>query len=328
MNELSGAVVARRLSPANSLDFFPTPPWATRALVAHILREFVRSQADGPLSGRALDPCCGAGHMAIPLAEDFEQVLATDIHDWGYGSRRNLDFTFATPEDFAGPVDWVITNPPFALAYDIFRAALRVAPGGVIAMLLRLNWLEGVERYSLIFSGDFRPTYVCPFAERVPMIEGVWDPEADTATAYAWFVWDLANPVPRLTGVAHIPPGASARFGRLEDEALASRGEAARRAARRKAGDDDMAKSPLLLGEIPMDAASGQPGDFNVRFPARRELLIEKLRRMPKRSRQSIIVGEELAALTRAELELENRRVLPVRRQQEDEGAPLRWFQL
>lgn len=327
MTELSGAVAARRHSPANALDFFPTPPWATRALVAHILRPLVWHQPEGHLPGRALDPCCGAGHMALTLAEDFETVLATDVHDWGHGTRRDLDFTFASPQDFGGAVDCVITNPPFALAYEIFRAAMRIAPGGVVALLLRLNWLEGVERYANVFSGPLKPSFVCPFAERVPMIEGVWDPEADTATAYAWFVWDLRRPVPPFSSIAHIPPGASARFGRIEDEALATRGEAARRAARRKTIDADLAKVPRLLGEMPMDAASGQPGNSARRFLARREILIEQLRRLPKRSRQSTIVGNELAALTRAELEREGRRTLPPP-QQEDEGAPLQWFQL
>jgi hypothetical protein len=32
---------------------------------------------------------------------------------------------------------------------------------------------------------------IAQFAERVPMTKCRWDPEADTATSYAWFVWSL-----------------------------------------------------------------------------------------------------------------------------------------
>jgi hypothetical protein len=31
------AVMAQRREPPDSLDYFPTPPWATRALFRHVL---------------------------------------------------------------------------------------------------------------------------------------------------------------------------------------------------------------------------------------------------------------------------------------------------
>jgi hypothetical protein len=230
----STAVMAsRNVSPANALDFFPTPPWTTRAVVHEVLRpEFLL-----PLPARiatAWDPCCGAGHMAIPLAETFGVVHATDVHDWGFGSVRNLDFTMATRETCL-PVDWIICNPPYALAERFLDRALSIARVGV-AMLLRLQWLEGIDRYNQVFSGLRRPLLICPFAERVPMIEGCWDPEATSATAYAWFIWEAVPPeFPRRSSVLHFPPGMADRYTRSADEALASRGEAARRLAAKKA---------------------------------------------------------------------------------------------
>jgi hypothetical protein len=61
-----------------------------------------------------------------------------------------------------------------------------------------------------------------PFAERVPMLKGRWDPDASSATAYAWFVWDKHDAklqadrhgnafTPRLLPIA---PGAKARLTR------------------------------------------------------------------------------------------------------------------
>ena len=35
---MSHAVVARRHEPLTSLDDFPTPPWATRALMEHVIK--------------------------------------------------------------------------------------------------------------------------------------------------------------------------------------------------------------------------------------------------------------------------------------------------
>jgi len=233
VSDLSTAVMARRRDPASALDLYPTPPWATRALVEEVL------VPEGLVSGghagtsSAYDPCCGQGHMAIPLAEYFASVRASDVHDWGYGERRDLDFTMASAEVIGRP-DWVIANPPFALADRFVDRALTIARDGV-SMLLRLQWLEGGERYQTIFSGTRKPALVCPFAERVPMIEGCWDPEASSATAYAWFVWDCRASAPARSSILHIRPGMAQLYHRPQDEALAVRGEARRRAAARKA---------------------------------------------------------------------------------------------
>lgn len=55
----SSAVMQQRTEPHDSLDFFPTPPWATRALCAHV----------APITGHlAWDPACGDGAMDRPPA--------------------------------------------------------------------------------------------------------------------------------------------------------------------------------------------------------------------------------------------------------------------
>lgn len=222
----STAVMASRVSPASSLNFFPTPPWATRALIHEVLRRGGMLDIGAPLS--AWEPACGAGHCATPLRETFGRVYASDVHDWGYGAVRDLDFSFCGPSDAPYPIDWVITNPPFTLAETFLWRALQIARAGV-ALLVRLQWLEGVDRYSTIFGTPSRPHLICPFAERVPMIEGVWDPEASSATAYAWLIWLAGRPMLELTPTLHIPPGMALRYTRPADEALASRGESRRR---------------------------------------------------------------------------------------------------
>jgi hypothetical protein len=76
----SNAVMATRIEPSDGLDDFPTPPWATRALIEHVIQggPDLRSQI-------CLEPACGAGHMAKVLAEYFGDVRASDIHPYGLG---------------------------------------------------------------------------------------------------------------------------------------------------------------------------------------------------------------------------------------------------
>ncbi|MFH1796290.1 MAG: SAM-dependent DNA methyltransferase [Pseudomonadota bacterium] len=223
------AVMASRASPQDALDLFPTPPWSTRALPEEVLlpRGWMRREMT------CWDPCCGKGHMTLPLREYFSAVFASDVFDWGFGDRRDLDFAFAQAGDAPFPVDWIFMNPPFVIAESMLTRALSIATTGV-AMLLRLAWLEGGERYRLVYEGPNRPQLLCPFADRVPMIEGVWDPEASSATAYAWFVWLKRTGSNAPFAVEHIRPGAVSRYGRLSDLALATPGEAERRRLAKK----------------------------------------------------------------------------------------------
>ncbi len=194
------AVMASRIEPPDSLEYFPTPPWATRALMVHVL-----GKRYSPLSLRywmALEPACGEGHMVEPLREYFGGVFGTDIYDYGagYQAADYLDPSYTIPK-----VDWVITNPPFSAGADFVRRSLDTsATRRGVAMLVRTAWMEGAERYKRLFA--VRPPHIiAPFVERVPMVKGRWDPEASTATSYAWFVW-LRGLAYGRTDVIWIPP--------------------------------------------------------------------------------------------------------------------------
>lgn len=75
------AVMASRREPPGSLDFFPTPPWATRALMQHVL-------AAEPYLRTCWEPAAGRGHMADVLAEYFDTVHRSDVYD--YGDRKSV----------------------------------------------------------------------------------------------------------------------------------------------------------------------------------------------------------------------------------------------
>ncbi len=73
MQNTSHAVMAQRAELRNSLDDFPTPPWATRALIEHVIAS---KEALSQMS--CLEPACGRGHMAIALAPYFRSVGSFD----------------------------------------------------------------------------------------------------------------------------------------------------------------------------------------------------------------------------------------------------------
>jgi hypothetical protein len=177
------AIMAFRKEPADSLDFFPTPPFATRALVERVFPELGIKPAD--LAKLAAgEHACGEGHMAEVLAEYFGHVIASDIHDYGYG-KSGIDFLSDTTTSDA---DWLITNPPFSdKSLKFALKAIELARVGV-AVFVRLQWLETIDRYELLFR-DHPPTLVAIFVERVPLHKDNWKPDERTATAYCWVVW-------------------------------------------------------------------------------------------------------------------------------------------
>lgn len=197
----SHAVMAQRSEPHDSLDFFPTPAWATRALIEHVM--IGGGWRLDQIKEMDVHECaCGQGHMAKPLSEYFKSVLASDCHDYGFG--RTHDFLM--PGKPLGKTEWIITNPPFKLGAEFILRALEIARVGV-AMLVRTSFIESVSRYENIFSRR-APLYVAPFVERVPMFKGRVDPSGSTATSYCWLVWATSNDRPFFceTHIKWIPP--------------------------------------------------------------------------------------------------------------------------
>jgi len=182
--------MAQRSEPRDSLDDFPTPPWATRALIEHVLPKL----DDGV---RCLEPACGAGHMVRPLREYFSEVKAQDIADYNFGDIQDY-LTYDNEITW----DWIITNPPFKLAELFIERALTQARIGC-AFLVRTTFVESVGRYQRLFKNT-PPTKVAQFVERVPMVKGRLDRKASTATGYCWLVWER-NKIAR-SEMVWIPP--------------------------------------------------------------------------------------------------------------------------
>lgn len=199
----SKAVMQSRETPKDGLDFFGTPPWATRALCESL--GLVTQSLWIPITHTLLqnqtvwEPACGQGHMMRPLLEYFKQGYASDIADYEYGGV----FDFLGEDQSFAPIkiDWIITNPPFNRAEEFILQAMKTAKVGV-AMFVRSTFLETQGRYHKIFH-PLPPTFVLQFSERVILSKGAprdpkvkyWDSETEkwklpsTATAYCWAVW-------------------------------------------------------------------------------------------------------------------------------------------
>ena len=198
--------MADRREPPDGLDYFATPPWATRALFVHVLPA-LRVEAVGSV----WEPACGDGIMAAVIEEYARgPVVASDIFDCGYGIAP-VDFLLNDPP-LTRP-GWIITNPPFRLGLKFTLRALALATEGV-AMFARTQWIESTKRYEGLFR-DRPPALLAPFVERVPIVKGRWNPDKSTATSYAWFVWLARHDAPWR--VFLIPPGCRARLTRPDD---------------------------------------------------------------------------------------------------------------
>ncbi|MEL6959833.1 MAG: hypothetical protein AAGL89_12865 [Pseudomonadota bacterium] len=195
----SAAVMQQRHEAHDSLDDFPTPPWATRALCQKL-----RAWGEPLHLQHAWEPCCNRGHMAMPLGEEFDRVYASDIHDYGWAGQQAVsDFLIA--ELNSAPVcDWVVANPPFRLALEFIQRGLEVARRGV-AVFVRTSFVEGQDRFARLFQ-QTPERFFMPFVERAVLWKGVLlDPDVKiqrtikgemvvekptTATSYCWLVFE------------------------------------------------------------------------------------------------------------------------------------------
>lgn len=195
------SIMAGREQPKESLDYFPTPPWGTRALMEDVLPHL---GIDPRTLGVVAEPACGEGHMSGVLLEYVADVRASDIADYSKGGRFPPGWVgLADFRESKEASDWIITNPPFGdLTLPFVLQALERARKGV-AVFVRQQWLEGIERYTELFR-DRPPTLYAQFAERISLCEGRWEPFGSTATAYCWLVWVKdVTPQPPFW----IPPG-------------------------------------------------------------------------------------------------------------------------
>ena len=138
-------------------DYYATPAATTRALLS------VES-----FDGDIWEPACGEGHISKELKRAGYYV------DFLLEHRR---------------CDNIVTNPPYKNALDFVAHATFLAERKV-AMLLKLSFLEGVERAT--FFENKPPARVWVFKRRQALMKNGVASGAGMMT-FAWFVWEAGH---------------------------------------------------------------------------------------------------------------------------------------
>lgn len=164
-------------------DFYATDPKSVYALFENFLFKKIN---------RVLEPCVGMGHIANVVKKYADTVDTIDIVDRGYPNTVVNDYL---THDFGSvKYDAVITNPPFKLAKEfIFKSLTLVEEGGVVAMFLKISFLESEERKPFFLNTPLKYVYV--FSKRQqPLRNGEPFDEKGKRWAgticFAWFIWE------------------------------------------------------------------------------------------------------------------------------------------
>jgi hypothetical protein len=182
----------KRFADLSGPDYFPTPSWATYALIDN--EEF---------QGEIWESACGDGAMSRVLEKTGCPIRSSDLYDRGYGE-AGLDFLSSSVV-----CDNIITNPPYNCAEGFVRKGLE-STRKKFALLLRLAFLEGSNRANTIFAKT-PPSRVWVFSERITFYPAGAVQSGSGTTAYAWFVWDRAA---RGTELKWFKPGYKARYSK------------------------------------------------------------------------------------------------------------------
>jgi hypothetical protein len=187
----------KRFADLDGPDFYPTPEWATYALIGN-----------ETFDGRIWEPACGDGTMVRVLRDTGRPIDATDLFDRGYGE-VGIDFLKSDRN-----VENIVTNPPYNSAEGFVEAGLRQA-SRKLCLLLRLAFLEGANRQRTIFAKT-PPARVWVFSERITFYPAGAIQKGSGTTAYAWFVWD--KQAEKRTELKWLPLGYKTRYASKTDE--------------------------------------------------------------------------------------------------------------
>jgi len=179
----------------NANDYYETAPWMTASLLHH-----------HPITGRILEPCAGDGAIARVLVEAGCDVLTNDI-DSRHRPALNYDATQGElwSDPFTRGVDWVITNPPFNIAFPILEQAWLLARVGV-AFLLRKTFLEPTDTYKrrgVVVPGRGGWLSVHPPTRIIGLPRHRFRGKGNDSVSCDWMIWEKQ---PRLHLPNALPP--------------------------------------------------------------------------------------------------------------------------
>ena len=156
MENINGAKIIGGNGERIDSDFYPTPKDVTIALMEfldkHGYINYMLSEKNN-----VLEPCCGDGAISKVLIEYGFLVESNDIRFTEFQDRQ-IDYFF---REFKRDV--IITNPPFSMAEDFIKKALKETDY-LVAMLLKTQYWHASKRIKLFT--DHPPAYILPLTWR------------------------------------------------------------------------------------------------------------------------------------------------------------------
>jgi len=151
-------------------DFYETPYTLTRKFLD--VEYFNKNST-------VCEPACGGGAITRVLKEHWEDDKVT-----AYDQETN--FLWET-----GEYDYIVTNPPFSIAFEFIQRAKLVAKSK-FAFLLPLSYLHGKKRFDEIYSDRTYGLEKVYVFTRYPMLGEALREDGKYNTGmmvYAWYVW-------------------------------------------------------------------------------------------------------------------------------------------
>jgi len=149
---------------SDGIDFHSTDPRWTYAL----LRNY-------RILGAVLEPCAGDGAMVDVMRSRGIDVIASDLVDRGIYTVKDAMSYERAPN--------IVTNPPYSQADEMIEHFLLITEG-VVAVLMRIAWLQGKKRKERIFDKK-RPDTVIIVNGRMPLPNG-----QHSQFPHVWVTWD------------------------------------------------------------------------------------------------------------------------------------------
>ena len=160
-------------------DYYATDPNALQMFLDKV-------KNDGGVLNKNIWECsCGEGHLSKVLEKNGYEVKSTDLIDRGYGQGGINFLTLNEPWDGD-----ILTNPPYKYAQEFVEKAISLINiGNKVIMFLRIQFLEGKERYKLFQTNP--PKYVYVHSSRqICAMNGDFVKYDGSATCFCWFVWE------------------------------------------------------------------------------------------------------------------------------------------
>jgi hypothetical protein len=164
-----------------AMDFYPTPPEATRALLS--VEAF---------DGTIWEPACGNGAMSAVLQTAGYEVVSTDLVDRGFGT-PGIDFLKQT----VPRAKHIVTNPPYGrgLADRFIQHALNLTAMTEGSVVMLLDLLSLCHPLRTDFFIEQPPAAIYGLDELLCLPNGQRNDAmaANPWRRYCWMVWKTGH---------------------------------------------------------------------------------------------------------------------------------------